>query len=580
MIPENTRIRVRNFKSFGSSGLLIDGFKPINVVIGRNNSGKSALLDVIEHLCANSDVDPVHHHKGTASVFSTFCKFPEGALRQQFNESTSGGWIGGNHWHSAGAHLVNEEAEFSVLSGKNPIEVISYEPSTAAKAIKNNRGLLVDSKKFSSVLGGIAQSVKNPLGGYRTIRLSAERDVSPEARLSEIKLRANGAGLTNMIAQVVTSTKYDSRIVEQRMLQTINEILYPDIHIDGIRVQEHDNQSWEIFLEQSSKGSISLSNSGSGLKTVLLTVAALQGLSELNKGNLSRHIFLLEELENNLHPAMQRRLLAFVDKFINDNDAMAFVTTHSGAVIDMFSRSENAQIIHVVADGEDSAHALVANTHISRMGIMDDLDIRASDVLQSNGVVWVEGPSDRIYFNRWMELISEGKLVEGVHYQCVFYGGRLLSHLTGDPDSSTGGVQILRVARNAMILMDSDRASRDDEINDTKKRLASEIQGVGGLVWISDGREIENYLTPGVFARLDPRLSGGIGRYDEIEAFLSGNLESSEARRLIRSKSAFSEIAAALVQRDDIILGSPLEQMLLAARAEIAKWNGMASQFS
>jgi hypothetical protein len=32
--------------------------------------------------------------------------------------------------------------------------------------------------------------------------------------------------------------------------------------------------------------------------------------------------------------------------------------------------------------------------HVENRGILDDLDVRASDLLQSNGVVWLEGPSE------------------------------------------------------------------------------------------------------------------------------------------------------------------------------------------
>ena len=33
--------------------------------------------------------------------------------------------------------------------------------------------------------------------------------------------------------------------------------------------------------------------------------------------------------------------------------------------------------------------------------LVDDLGIKASDILQSNGIIWVEGPSDRIYINKF-----------------------------------------------------------------------------------------------------------------------------------------------------------------------------------
>ena len=56
----------------------------------------------------------------------------------------------------------------------------------------------------------------------------------------------------------------------------------------------------------------------------------------------------------------------------------------------------------------------------------DGLGARPADLLLANGIVWLEGPSDRIYFNRWIELRSDGALREGRDYQCAFYGGSLL----------------------------------------------------------------------------------------------------------------------------------------------------------
>src|SRR5208282_6422656 len=82
------------------------------------------------------------------------------------------------------------------------------------------------------------------------------------------------------------------------------------------------------------------------------------------------------------------------------------------------------------------------------------------------------------------------------HYQCVFYGGRLLSHLSSqDPSTSVDNViQILRVNRHAAMLIDSDKDGAEDELNTTKQRLVSEISAMSGFAWVTAGREVENYL--------------------------------------------------------------------------------------
>ncbi len=109
-------------------------------------------------------------------------------------------------------------------------------------------------------------------------------------------------------------------------------------------------------------------------------------------------------------------------------------------------------------------------TYCDECSVLDDLGIRASDILQSNGIIWVEGPSDRIYLKHWIDLYSERGFLEGTHYQCVFYGGKLLAHLNAKKGTSQeDGVDILKANRNLAILIDSDRRKATSRINDTKK---------------------------------------------------------------------------------------------------------------
>ncbi len=66
--------------------------------------------------------------------------------------------------------------------------------------------------------------------------------------------------------------------------------------------------------------------------------------------------------------------------------------------------------------------------------ILDDLGVMSGDLVQANGLIWVEGPSDRIYIRTWMESLSRSRgqpaPIERVHYAFVSYGGTLLNHLS------------------------------------------------------------------------------------------------------------------------------------------------------
>ena len=47
------------------------------------------------------------------------------------------------------------------------------------------------------------------------------------------------------------------------------------------------------------------------------------------------------------------------------------------------------------------------------LSALQDIGVTASDILQASSVIWVEGPSDRINVNRWIELIG-ANLIEGL----------------------------------------------------------------------------------------------------------------------------------------------------------------------
>jgi len=129
--------------------------------------------------------------------------------------------------------------------------------------------------------------------------------------------------------------------------------------------------------------------------------------------------------------------------------------------------------------------------------ILDRLGYLASDILQSNCILWVEGPSDRIYLNHWIKGHAPD-LIEGLHYSIMFYGGRLLSHLAANEkeDGADDFIDLQSLNRNSAILIDSDRSSAQGMLRHSKVRVMKEIEASGGIAWVTKGREIENYIAP------------------------------------------------------------------------------------
>lgn len=197
---------------------------------------------------------------------------------------------------------------------------------------------------------------------------------------------------------------------------------------------------------------------------------------------------------------------------------------------------DDMQIFHLQAiDGSSTGRAIVED--VECLHALHDLGIKASDLLQSNCVIWVEGPSDRIYLKQWLSLVDPN-LKEGRHFSIMFYGGRLLSHLHYARNEALEElIHILRINQHSVVLIDSDRRKRSDIINATKQRVEKESDSVGGLCWITDGREIENYLPTNVIEAACKELKGADIKFNwsnfgKFDSRLSNALEKAGASNI------------------------------------------------
>jgi len=165
-----------------------------------------------------------------------------------------------------------------------------------------------------------------------------------------------------------------------------------------------------------------------------------------------------------------------------------------------------------------------------------------------------------------------------MHYQCVFYGGRLLSHLTADdPDLNIEDViNILKVNRNAIVLMDSDKKNEQTQPNRTKKRIAEEIEKIGERHWITKCREIENYIPPEVFKRFYKKQKAP-EIYQDIKDFLN-DLKLGEGDKFEKSKAVYAERFISYMTKKNMLGCHDWEQRISECAKQICNWNKITLQ--
>jgi predicted ATP-dependent endonuclease of OLD family len=504
---EIINLGIANFKSFDSEGILIENLSKLNIFIGKNNSGKSNILKFL-YLCSKAIHKENEVRSNRYSLLTSEFNKPE----NYFNGNKKNPKITISISHKDFPKKLQEYTnkddlltfKFDLLTGgiienSKMLENLNIQQLYSlqnkwSRASKEQLLKLVTENIVERILNIFFSFVKN------IIYIPDFRQITEQEKDAETNIE-NGQNIISEISKMQNPELNEFNKKEK--FYKIKDFLLKELLEESDASIEITHKKNNIILNLYGPN-LPYKSFGTGIHELIIICKVL--------ASYEKSIVCIEEPEIHLHPYLQRK---FINLLINKTDNIYFITTHSNVFLDF---NQNISIYHVTHNRSETSVSHV-NSDKKCYSILEDLGYKASDLLQANGIIWIEGPSDRIFLKRWIELLGKD-FIEGIHYTIMFYGGRLLNHVSMKCQQFLTGefISLLRINRNAMIIIDSDKINPEDPINETKKRIENETEE--GNCWITKGREIENYLTENT---MNKWLKGKYSDIPESEIKFKGN---------------------------------------------------------
>ncbi len=571
---------IKNFRSIGESGVTICPWQTCNILIGQNNSGKSNAIKAISKIFQALATDSSHTSKNTKSHLLIDLDLHQRSQNKPFQFSLL-------------FDITEDEPLVNIIQEKDFFFDFSWEvgqqyPTIIDYSATKILNLDISNKLLRFLNAGWVWNGRPPkeeflkkmlreadrMFGHFKIALKPIYLIPEFRQIREGEVYSyDGSNLIKLLAswQHPEIGHDENRQKFDRIEGFVKQLL----HFPNAQLEVTDKKDTIILKRNNLR--LPLQSYGTGVHQLVIMLTAILSIENA--------VCCIEEPEIHLHPKLQREFVEFI---ISETSNQYLISTHSPTFINanVHMRSEirdEIQVFHLrMVDDVTVGGPVLEDEH--SLNALNDLGVKASDLIQANSVIWVEGPSDRIYINHWLGLLAPN-LIEGLHYSIMFYGGNLRSHISLSRSKNTDNsakvpdelINLLKVNQHAIVVIDSDKKQALGPINATKRRVRDECEASGGVSWVTEGRESENYIPGSVICSGFEVETGNqiileIDRFDKFDqALLEATVKTKRKLDYSSDKVQYARMFIKYFRKVD--LSEELQTKLEVIVKKIHDWN-------
>jgi predicted ATP-dependent endonuclease of OLD family len=374
----------------------------INVLVGKNNVGKSSFLDsILDFKTENQDnnaVDwgtrTVSGEKNTAIKYKLKFELNDGEHREvleeinkvkNFPEEDIEAWFRLGYFNTltyiwSSGHGKTDELEIytSNFNGKKiPISFLNHDRRKVYGWPKQDGDTQIISN--GNLYATYNRIIRNSVSSWKSINAFRE---PADIQMIDYRLDLDSDGQN--LAQVLHTIRNNDEHLFDRISGIYAEIMEG---VSRIRTPiKSGRQTTVAAIEPGLNYQAELKDISSGSKEVLTLI------TQILTAESGADVLLLEEPELHLHPGAERKVLDLISKVASQNGPQIFISTHSEVMVDESHADTIIRVDRNEETGKSSFHS-ISDEGIEE--ILIDLGYNNSSLYQASAVVFVEGRSDQ-----------------------------------------------------------------------------------------------------------------------------------------------------------------------------------------